>query len=303
MQKYKIMNETMNETSNNNQIMQVERLAFSYGWLKQKPVFTDFSLSLERGKVYGLLGLNGAGKSTLIYLMAGLLTPKAGKVTMCGTDVRLRRPSTLSDVYVVPEEFEMPRMSLRKFATLNGALYPRFSYDDMLHNLAIFDIDPEIKSLSALSMGQKKKVLMSFAFATHTSLMLMDEPTNGLDIPGKSQFRRLVASQMTDDRTILISTHQVRDIDRCIDHVVIVDNSRVLLDASVASITAKLRFVENGTAADAGEALFSQPSVMGYSLVLPNTGDEETELNLETLFNATLADRDRITGIFNPKNA
>lgn len=303
MQKYKIMNETMNETSNNNQIMQVERLAFSYGWLKQKPVFTDFSLSLERGKVYGLLGLNGAGKSTLIYLMAGLLTPKAGKVTMCDTDVRLRRPSTLSDVYVVPEEFELPRMSLREFATLNGALYPRFSYDDMLQNLAIFDVDPEIKSLSALSMGQKKKVLMSFAFATHTSLMLMDEPTNGLDIPGKSQFRRLVASQMTDDRTILISTHQVRDIDRCIDHVVIVDNSRVLLDASVASITAKLRFVENGTAADAGEALFSQPSVMGYSLVLPNTGDEETELNLETLFNATLADCDRITGIFNPKNA
>lgn len=303
MQKYKIMNETMNETSNNNQIMQVERLAFSYGWLKQKPVFTDFSLSLERGKVYGLLGLNGAGKSTLIYLMAGLLTPKAGKVTMCGTDVRLRRPSTLSDVYVVPEEFELPRMSLREFATLNGALYPRFSYDDMLQNLAIFDIDPEIKSLSALSMGQKKKVLMSFAFATHTSLMLMDEPTNGLDIPGKSQFRRLVASQMTDDRTILISTHQVRDIDRCIDHVVIVDNSRVLLDASVASITAKLRFVENGTAADTDEALFSQPSVMGYSLVLPNTGDEETELNLETLFNATLADCDRITGIFNPKNA
>ena len=297
------MNETMNETNNNNQIMQVERLAFSYGWLKQKLVFTDFSLSLERGKVYGLLGLNGAGKSTLIYLMAGLLTPKAGKVTMCDTDVRLRRPSTLSDVYVVPEEFELPRMSLRKFATLNGALYPRFSYDDMLQNLAIFDIDPEIKSLPALSMGQKKKVLMSFAFATHTSLMLMDEPTNGLDIPGKSQFRRLVASQMTDDRTILISTHQVRDIDRCIDHVVIVDKSRVLLDASVASITAKLRFVENGTAADAGEALFSQPSVMGYSLVLPNTGDEETELNLETLFNATLADRDRITGIFNPKNA
>ena len=293
----------MNETKNENLIMQVERIAFNYGWRQQKSVFSDFSLSLERGKVYGLLGLNGAGKSTLIYLMAGLLTPKSGRVTIDGCNVRDRLPSTLGNLFVVPEEFEMPRMSLRKFATLNGALYPRFSYDDMLHNLAIFDIDPEIKSLSALSMGQKKKVLMSFAFATHTSLMLMDEPTNGLDIPGKSQFRRLVASQMTDDRTILISTHQVRDIDRCIDHVVIVDKSRVLLDASVASITAKLRFVENGTAADAGEALFSQPSVMGYSLVLPNTGDEETELNLETLFNATLADRDRITGIFNPKNA
>lgn len=293
----------MNETLNDNLIMQVNRLAFSYGWLKQKPVFTDFSLSVERGKVYGLLGLNGAGKSTLMYLMAGLLTPKAGEVTVGGTNVRHRLPSTLSNIYVVPEEFMLPHMSLRKFATLNGALYPRFSYDDMLHNLAIFDIDPNIKSLSSLSMGQKKKVLMSFAFATHTDLMLMDEPTNGLDIPGKSQFRRLVASQMSDDRTIIISTHQVRDIDRCIDHVVIIDHSNVLLDESVASITTKLRFVENGTAADADAAIYSQPSVMGYSLVLPNTGDDETELNLETLFNATLANSERITAIFNSKNA
>lgn len=293
----------MNETLNDNLIMQVNRLAFSYGWLKQKPVFTDFSLSVERGKVYGLLGLNGAGKSTLMYLMAGLLTPKAGEITVGGTNVRHRLPSTLSNIYVVPEEFMLPHMSLRKFATLNGALYPRFSYDDMLHNLAIFDIDPNIKSLSSLSMGQKKKVLMSFAFATHTDLMLMDEPTNGLDIPGKSQFRRLVASQMSDDRTIIISTHQVRDIDRCIDHVVIIDHSNVLLDESVASITTKLRFVENGTAADADAAIYSQPSVMGYSLVLPNTGDDETELNLETLFNATLANSERITAIFNSKNA
>ena len=173
----------------------------------------------------------------------------------------------------------------------------------MLHNLAIFDIDPNIKSLSSLSMGQKKKVLMSFAFATHTDLMLMDEPTNGLDIPGKSQFRRLVASQMSDDRTIIISTHQVRDIDRCIDHVVIIDHSNVLLDESVASITGKLRFVENGTAADADAAIYSQPSVMGYSLVLHNTGDDETELNLESLFNATLANSERITAIFNSTNA
>lgn len=293
----------MNETLNDNLIMQVNCLAFSYGWLKQKPVFTDFSLSVERGKVYGLLGLNGAGKSTLMYLMAGLLTPKAGEVTVGGNNVRHRLPSTLSNIYVVPEEFMLPHMSLRKFATLNGALYPRFSYDDMLHNLAIFDIDPNIKSLSSLSMGQKKKVLMSFAFATHTDLMLMDEPTNGLDIPGKSQFRRLVASQMSDDRTIIISTHQVRDIDRCIDHVVIIDHSNVLLDESVASITTKLRFVENGTATDADAAIYSQPSVMGYSLVLPNTGDDETELNLESLFNATLANSERITAIFNSKNA
>ena len=291
----------MNETKNENLIMQVERIAFNYGWRQQKSVFSDFSLSLERGKVYGLLGLNGAGKSTLIYLMAGLLTPKSGRVTIDGCNVRDRLPSTLGNLFVVPEEFELPRMSLKEYATLNGALYPRFSYEDMLHNLEIFDINPEIKSLSSLSMGQKKKVLMSFAFATHTDLMLMDEPTNGLDIPGKSQFRRLVAREMSDNRTIVISTHQVRDIDRCIEHVVIIDNSKVLLDESVARITSKLQFVENGTATDAQSAIYSQPSVTGYSIVAPSNGGDETEINLETLFNATLGNRDKITEIFNAK--
>lgn len=291
----------MNETKNENLIMQVERIAFNYGWRQQKSVFSDFSLSLERGKVYGLLGLNGAGKSTLIYLMAGLLTPKSGRVTIDGCNVRDRLPSTLGNMFIVPEEFELPRMSLKEYATLNGALYPRFSYEDMLHNLEIFDINPEIKSLSSLSMGQKKKVLMSFAFATHTDLMLMDEPTNGLDIPGKSQFRRLVAREMSDNRTIVISTHQVRDIDRCIEHVVIIDNSKVLLDESVARITSKLQFVENGTATDAQSAIYSQPSVMGYSIVVPNNGGDETEINLETLFNATLGNSDKISEIFNAK--
>lgn len=291
----------MNETKNENLIMQVERIAFNYGWRQQKSVFSDFSLSLERGKVYGLLGLNGAGKSTLIYLMAGLLTPKSGRVTIDGCNVRDRLPSTLGNLFVVPEEFELPRMSLKEYATLNGALYPRFSYEDMLRNLEIFDINPEIKSLSSLSMGQKKKVLMSFAFATHTDLMLMDEPTNGLDIPGKSQFRRLVAREMSDNRTIVISTHQVRDIDRCIEHVVIIDHSKVLLDESVASITSKLQFVENATAAEAKSAIYSQPSVTGHSIVAPSNGGDETEINLETLFNATLGNRDKITEIFNAK--
>ena len=281
--------------------MQVERIAFNYGWRQQKSVFSDFSLSLERGKVYGLLGLNGAGKSALIYLMAGLLTPKSGRVTIDECNVRDRLPSTLGNLFVVPEEFELPRMSLKEYATLNGALYPRFSYEDMLRDLEIFDINPEIKSLSSLSMGQKKKVLMSFAFATHTDLMLMDEPTNGLDIPGKSQFRRLVAREMSDNRTIVISTHQVRDIDNCIEHVVIIDHSKVLLDESVASITSKLQFVENATAAEAKSAIYSQPSVTGYSIVAPSNGGDETEVNLETLFNATLGNSDKISEIFNAK--
>ena len=282
-------------------MIEVNNISFRYPGTKHN-VFSNFNMSLEANNIYGLLGKNGTGKSTLLYLISGLLRPANGEVKVDGRLATDRQPEMLKEMFIVPEEFNLPSVTLDTYVKINKPFYPNFSQEVLESCLKDFEL-PQTLKLNELSMGQKKKVYMSFALAAGTKYLFMDEPTNGLDIPGKSQFRRLVASQMSDDRTILISTHQVRDIDRCIDHVVIVDKSRVLLDASVASITAKLRFVENGTAADAGEALFSQPSVMGYSLVLPNTGYEETELNLETLFNATLADRDRITGIFNPKNA
>ena len=180
----------------------VENLSFLYRKSK-RAVLHDFSLSLEKGRVYGLLGKNGAGKSTLLYLMSGLLTPKSGKVVYHDVDVRRRLPITLQDMFLVPEEFDLPPVSLISYIELNSPFYPRFSKEDMVKYLHYFEMDINI-DLGALSMGQKKKVFMSFALATNTSLLLMDEPTNGLDIPGKSQFRKFIASGMTDDKTILI---------------------------------------------------------------------------------------------------
>ena len=221
----------------------VENLSFTYRKSK-RVVLHDFSLSFESGRVYGLLGKNGAGKSTLLYLMSGLLTPKGGKVMFHDTDVRRRLPVTLQDMFLVPEEFELPPVSLVSYIELNSSFYPRFSKEDMIKYLHYFEMDMDI-NLGSLSMGQKKKVFMSFALATNTSLLLMDEPTNGLDIPGKSQFRKFIASGMSDDKTIVISTHQVRDIDKVLDHVLIMDESRVLLDESTSSICEKLFFVES----------------------------------------------------------
>ena len=155
--------------------------------------------------------------------------------------------------------------------------------------------------LGALSMGQKKKVFMSFALATHTSLLIMDEPTNGLDIPGKNQFRKFIASGMSDDRTIIISTHQVRDIDKILDHVVIMDNSHVLLDASTANICSKFLFVESDDRELTEAAIYTLPSIQGNFLMLPNTDNEESEINLELLFGAALTDPEKIKGMFHPK--
>ena len=280
-------------------IITVENLSFLYRKSK-RAVLHDFSLSLEKGRVYGLLGKNGAGKSTLLYLMSGLLTPKSGKVVYHDVDVRRRLPITLQDMFLVPEEFDLPPVSLISYIELNSPFYPRFSKEDMVKYLHYFEMDINI-DLGALSMGQKKKVFMSFALATNTSLLLMDEPTNGLDIPGKSQFRKFIASGMTDDKTILISTHQVRDIDKVLDHVLIMDNSRVLLNESTMSICDKLFFTESENRELLQSSLFSTPSIQGNFLLLPNESGEDSEINLELLFNATLAVPERISALFHSK--
>lgn len=280
-------------------MLKVENISFSYRKDK-KDVLHDFSLSLEKGRVYGLLGKNGAGKSTLLYLMSGLLTPKSGKIMYHDTDVRCRLPITLQDMFLVPEEFELPSISLISYVESNSYFYPHFSNEDMVKYLHYFEMEQDV-NLGSLSMGQKKKVFMSFALATHVSLLIMDEPTNGLDILGKSQFRKFIASGMSDDRTIVISTHQVRDIDKILDHVVIMDDNRVLLDESSTSICNKFLFVESDDRALAEKAIYTLPSMQGNFLMMPNVGGEESDINLELLFGAALANPEKMKEMFHPK--
>ena len=281
----------------NTNMIEVKNLSFSYGRRKAK-VLDDFSLTLDKGSVYGLLGKNGTGKSTLLYLMAGLLHPQKGNVLYKGVDVKKRYPYTLQEMFLVPEEFVLPNVSLRQYVKLNAPFYPSFS-DEMLRAcLRDFDMSEDIH-LGELSMGQKKKAFMCFALATNTPLLMMDEPTNGLDIPSKSQFRKVIASGMTDEKAVIISTHQVRDIDSLLDHLLIMDGSNLLLDASVSAICEKLYFAEQGMNEPTDGALYVQPSVQGNSVILPNEYGEESKLNLEVLFNAMLAKRAKMQQIFN----
>ena len=281
----------------NTRMIEVENLSFSYGRRKSK-VLEDFSMKLDKGSVYGLLGKNGTGKSTLLYLMAGLLRPQTGNVLYKGVDVKKRYPDTLQDMFLVPEEFALPNVSLKQYVKLNAPFYPNFS--DELLNVCLRDFDMNVDiHLGELSMGQKKKAFMCFALATNTSLLMMDEPTNGLDIPSKSQFRKVIASGMSDDKAVIISTHQVRDIDSLLDHVLILDGSKLLLNQSVSSICEKLYFAEQGMNEPTEGALYVQPSVQGNSVILPNKYDEDSKMNLEVLFNAMLAERVRMQQIFN----
>ena len=276
-------------------MLTINNISFSYN-KRFGDLFHDFSLELNAGNVYGLLGKNGAGKSTLIYLMTGLLTPKSGEALLDGVNVRKRLPKTMSDIFLVPEEFELPRLSLKQYVNLNAPFYPNFSKEDMQRYLDIFEMGGDMNvNLNALSMGQKKKVFMAFAFAANTRVLIMDEPTNGLDIPSKSQFRKLVTTSMTDDKMMLISTHQVRDISDILDHVTIIDQSRVLLNASIADVMSKVAF---RPLREGDEPLFVLQSPYGPLGAVPAEEGEETKVDLEMLFNATLQNPAAINQLF-----
>lgn len=273
----------------------INQLSFGYN-KRTGNLFEDFSLELKAGNVYGLLGKNGAGKSTLIYLMTGLLTPQAGEVLFDGENVRRRLPKTMSDIFLVPEEFELPQLTLKKYVSINTPFYPRFSMEDMERYLDIFEMSGMMDvKLHALSMGQKKKVFMAFAFATNTRALIMDEPTNGLDIPSKSQFRKLVTTGMSDDKLMLISTHQVRDISDILDHVVIIDQSHVLLNTGMADVTSRIAF---RPLREGDQPIFVLQSPFGPLGAVPASDGEETKVDLEMLFNATLQNPAAINQLF-----
>ena len=276
-------------------MLTINNISFSYN-KRYGDLFHDFSLELNAGNVYGLLGKNGAGKSTLIYLMTGLLTPKSGEALLDGVNVRKRLPKTMSDIFLVPEEFDLPRLSLKQYVDLNAPFYPNFSKEDMQRYLDIFEMGGDMNvNLNALSMGQKKKVFMAFAFAANTRVLIMDEPTNGLDIPSKSQFRKLVTTCMSDDKMMLISTHQVRDISDILDHVLIIDQSQVLLNTDMADVISKLAF---RPLREGDQPLFVLQSPYGALGAVPAQPGEETKVDLEMLFNATLQNPAAINQLF-----
>ena len=261
----------------------------SYSYKGSRPVYSQFSIRLEDNRIYGLLGKNGSGKSTLLYLMSGLLRPSEGTVCVEGHDTRSRKAAMLRDVFIVPEEFSLPDTTLARYIKAVMPFYPHFSREVLEQCLRDFDL-PSRLHLGSLSMGQKKKVYMSVALASGTRVLLLDEPTNGLDIPSKSQFRKVVAGCMSEGRIVVISTHQVRDVEALLDHIVVIDGGRTLLNASTADVCGSLRFELRKPGSSMDGVLYAERSLRGDTVVAPlREGDEETSLDLELLFGAVAA--------------
>lgn len=255
-----------------------------YNYKRGRTVFSDLNLELEAGKIYGLFGKNGAGKTTLLKLACGLLYPKNGEIRVMGATPSQRTPEFLSNTFIIPEEFTMPPISPVEYAANYGFFYPKFNNDQFANLLQKLEVNP-IDKMHKMSFGQQKKAYIAFAIACNTAILIMDEPTNGLDIPSKSAFRRVIASEMNDNRTIVISTHQVRDLDQLIDTIVIIEQSKILLNASIDKIANKLLF-KHITPTD--NAIYWEQTPHGAWGVVENTQEADSHVDIEILFNAAM---------------
>jgi ABC-2 type transport system ATP-binding protein len=281
-------------------MIQLQNIDFSY--IKGRSLFNDLSLSLKGGHVYGLFGKNGAGKTSLLKIMSGLRFAHQGEAITLGEKAALRKAAMMKDLYFLQEEIFVPAISIRNYVKCYAPFYENFDQEQFEEYLHFFEIESQDDKLTLLSHGQRKKVIISFALATNTKILFMDEPTNGLDIPSKATFRKIMSLASNNERMILISTHQVRDLQSVIDAVVILDNGRILLNALNSEITDKLCFRvldENGTNEP---ILYCEENIRGNVVVSENIHHIETNVDIELLFNAVMMNKQRINELFNAKN-
>ncbi len=271
----------------------IKDLTFYYN--KKRPIFDNVSFDMKSG-IYGLLGENGVGKTTLLHMISGLRFPKRGSCKVDIYETCYRNPNMLQKLFFLPEEYQAPTLSVDNFVKLNASFYPNFSEEQFRKYLGEFHVESDRK-MTDLSFGQKKKAFIAYALALNTPITLLDEPTNGLDIPSKSQFRKIISSAFSDDKIILISTHQVRDLESLIDPIIILDRNQVLLNNSVEEITRKLKFTHSMTVPQ--EYLYCEQTMQGYMSVSFNTNGDESTLNIEALFNAVVTNKAKFRELFN----
>ena len=265
-------------------MIEITNLNFSY--VRQKKMFNGVHLNFDPGHIYGVLGKNGTGKTTLFNLISGLLFPNQGTIIVNGHTPEKRHPDFLSNLYFVTEEFYMPNVRPATWAKLYAYCYPRFSASDYNTFLEAFEIDTGMKT-GTMSMGERKKVYLAFALACNTRLLLLDEPTNGLDIPSSVKLRSLLAVLSNEARCILISSHHVQEIENLIDHLIILDNSTILLDQSMEALSQQYNYIQYTGNEPPVHSAYFESNLLGGKAIVPCSG-ASSRIDMELLFNAVI---------------
>ncbi len=277
-------------------MIEINKLSFSYK--KNNKLFDNLNLKTEPGHIYGLLGKNGAGKTTLLKQICGLLFPNEGICSIDKLISKTRNPEFLKKFYFIPEEFNTPAITIERYIKIYAPFYPNFKITEFRNHVEQLKVPTDTK-LNKMSYGQKKKFLLSFGLACNTDVVIMDEPTNGLDIPSKSTFRKIITSAITEDKTFIISTHQIKDIDTIIDGVIILDNGVIRFNKFINEISDKLKFTITKDNDNSENILYSEHSLAGNKSIVKNTDMDFTKPDMELLFNSIISKNSKLVNFLN----
>jgi ABC-2 type transport system ATP-binding protein len=270
-------------------MVKFEAVTFGYG---KRPLFEGLDLVAEPGSTIGLLGLNGAGKTSLLKLAAGALFPAAGRIEVFGRESRMRAAALLADVAFVSEDPWAPPLSAEAWLGRYGVFRPAFDRDLFFKLLEEFQVERS-KNVAKLSYGQRKKFAVSAAMASGARAVLLDEPTNGLDIPAKAQFRRALALAATEEKVFIVSTHQARDLENLLDPVVVVHEGKIL--CSVPASTLAERFsAARLDSIEGRDVVYAERDALGWTALLAEAGNGA---DLELAFTAAIRESDRFRAV------
>lgn len=263
-------------------MIRIKNLGFFYK--KRYPILKDLTSELNSGKIYGLLGLNGEGKTTFLHLIAGLLFPKSGTITIGNNNLSTNRSkSRRAQLYMLPDHPKESSLKIEEYVSIYSVFYENFSKEQFREALEDFHLQKNSK-INDLSFGQQKKLYLSFALATNTDILLLDEPINGLDIPSKATFRKLLAKSINEQKIIIIATHLINDIENLIDHLLIIKDRKLVFDKDIFSIQEEYAF--GGSPQITNDVLYAEKSIAQYKTIKNNVDKIDTPVDIELLFNA-----------------
>jgi ABC-2 type transport system ATP-binding protein len=278
-------------------IIDIHSLDFHYK--SQEKLISGLDLQFKSGNIYGLLGKDGEGKSTILRIISGLLFPKNGKIEVFGYEPRLRQPKMLQDIFYLPEDIIGPSISIETFERIYAPFYPDFSSSTFYKYMNDFNIDSKMENIAELTYGQKKKFFIAFGLSTNVKLILLDEPTTGLDMPSKKQIRNIVSSSINDENCILISTNQAIDLEDILNQIIIMDNHEVIFNEKSEDIMKKLIFRLSTVNVSDKSVIYSEETLNGFCLLCQNTTGEVSKMDVELLFNAIMSEKNIIQSILN----
>ena len=270
----------------------------NYAYDRDVPILQGVQLRFEPGKIYGLLGRNGMGKSTLLKLIGGYLFPISGRIRLNDQVPHHRCPQLLQRIFFLSEEFDLPSLTIAQYLTIYSPFYDDFDEDRFHTILREFDIAPRSK-VNKLSYGQKKKFLIAFGLASMATYLILDEPTNGLDIPSKGDFRKIIAKYMSADQVVIISTHQIKDLENLLDAITIIDEGKILLSESLMAIEDKIYFTTDTTLPNDTSTLHHERIPGGYLILSQNIDGMTSQIEIEAFFNAVIRNKSYFSQLFN----